>query len=324
MRTGIDILRSDVSISHATRMMLWGSCFSEEIGRKLADHKFRVEVNPFGILYNPFSLSYAIRRVLAGNPFTGSDLIFCNEMFHSLMHHGSFSSPRRADALRLIGERFEKAVTLLPQTDLLLVTFGTAWVYRWKGNGSIVGNCHKLPAHHFDRYRLTVEEITEEWGELITRLKTLNPEMRLLFTVSPVRHWKDGAHENQLSKAILHLAIDRLRERDPQHVVYFPAYEVMMDELRDYRFYDEDMLHPSSLAVDYIWELFSRAFFSEETRRVNEEWASIRKALDHRPLHPDTEAFRLFCRQTVAKLEAFARNHPGISCEEERKKLTLL
>jgi hypothetical protein len=323
LRTRIETPASEVTITHDTEMLLFGSCFSEEIGNKLAEHKFRVEINPFGILYNPSSVYRGIERLITGKPFTSEELICHHGMYHSLMHHGSFSSPRQDEVLRLINERFEKAVSVLPQCDLLLITFGTAWVFRHLENGIIVANCHKLPARQFDRFRLTVEQITREWEGLIARLLRLNPQIRLLFTVSPVRHWKDGAHENQLSKSILHLAIDHLEQRFPQQVAYFPSYELMMDELRDYRFYGDDMLHPSPLAVDYIWERFSKACFSDETRRVNSEWSAIRKALDHRPLHPDSEAYRHFRRQTTENLDAFMKRYPGIPCEDERKQLNL-
>lgn len=322
-RTCVDIGEGEVMINHNTEMMMLGSCFSEEIGRKLLDHKFRVEINPFGILYNPFSVSEALKRLISGNPFSESDLFLYNGMYHSPMHHGVFSSPRLEESLHLINNRFEKAVALLPLTDLLMVTFGTSWIYRRKDDDKIVANCHKLPANQFERTRLSLEEITLEWQILIKRLIQLNPRMKLLFTVSPVRHMKDGAHENQLSKATLQLAIERLQVLFPKQIFYFPAYEIMIDELRDYRFYGDDMLHPTSLAVNYIWEKFSLFCFSHETEEVNREWSVIRQALEHRPLHPDSEAFYRFRQQTEDKLEAFARCHPSISCDEERKKLNL-
>lgn len=321
--TGVDIREGEVMINHNTEMMMLGSCFSEEIGRKFLEHKFHVEINPFGILYNPFSVSEALKRLIAGNPFSESDLFLYNGMYHSPMHHGLFSAPRLEESLQLINNRFEKAVALLPQTDLLMVTFGTAWVYRRKDDGKVVANCHKLPANLFDRTRLSLEEITREWELLLQRLLHLNPRMKLLFTVSPVRHMKDGAHENQLSKATLLLAIERLQALFPGQLFYFPAYELLIDELRDYRFYGDDMLHPSSLAVNYIWERFSRCCFSHETDEVNREWSAIRQALYHRPLHPGSEAFNRFRQQTSEKLDAFARRHPSICCDEERKKLNL-
>lgn len=321
--THIDIPASDISINHSTGVMLFGSCFSENIGLKLKRYKFKVEVNPFGILYNPFSVARTIRRILSAESFSEDDLLFNDELYHSLMHHGHFSATDKKTCLQNITVSFEKAVASIQQTDLFLLTFGSAYVYQYKENGEIAGNCHKLPADRFRRFRLSVEEIVEEWDEVITLLTTMNPVAKLLFTVSPVRHWKEGAHENQISKSILHLAIDALQKRFEQNVRYFPAYEIMMDELRDYRFYEDDMVHPSSLAVDYIWNLFSEAFFSAETCKVNEEWAEIRNALDHRPLHPETEAYSLFMAATAQKLEKFAARHSEISCEEERHLLSV-
>jgi hypothetical protein len=319
--TPIQIPRSDISITHSTQIMLLGSCFSEHIGRQLFLHKFRVEMNPFGILYNPLSISQAIRRLLSGTPFSEDELIPHNGLYHSLMHHGKFSASTKEGCLKKISDRFVPAVHAFRYTTLFLITFGTAYAYRWKESGEIVGNCHQIPADKFCPVRLSVEEIVAEWEEVIGLIKSRLPQSVVLFTVSPIRHWKDGAHENQLSKSILHLAIDALQQRFPDDVRYFPAYEVMMDELRDYRFYEEDMMHPSSFAVEYIWERFSETFFSEETRRVNEEWSQIRKGLSHRPLYPETEAYRTFLAQLSRKLETFAARHPEISCEEERNLL---
>ncbi|RNC66903.1 GSCFA domain-containing protein [Proteiniphilum sp. X52] len=320
-RTIIDIPVSDIRIDHSTRMMLFGSCFSENIGRKLQQYKFRVDANPFGILYNPFSVSAAMQRLLSAIPFSETDLVFNNGIYHSLMHHGQFSAPDKTACLRKISERFESAAANIQQTDLFLITFGSAYTYRWRDSGEIAGNCHKFPARLFHRTRLSVEEVTEEWKRLISVLTSIRPGVKWLFTVSPVRHWKEGAHENQISKSVLHLAIDNLQQVFPENVRYFPAYEVMIDELRDYRFYDEDMMHPSSFAADYIWQLFSNTFFSAETMNINEEWEHIRKAIEHRPLYPGTEAHTAFVKDTLLKMEAFSRRYPEISCDEEKCQL---
>jgi hypothetical protein len=320
-RTAVDIPASDIRIDHSTRMMLFGSCFSENMGRMLLQSKFGVDANPFGILYNPLSISAAMRRLLTATPFSEADLVFDGEMYHSLMHHGHFSASDKDVCLQNISERFGRAAENMGRTDLFLVTFGSAWAYKWKENGVIAGNCHKFPADSFLRFRLSVDEITEEWGRLITALMAARPDVRLLFTVSPVRHWKEGAHENQVSKSVLLLAIDNLQHLFPENVRYFPAYEVMMDELRDYRFYDEDMMHPSSFATEYIWQLFGNTFFSAATGKINEEWLRIRKAMEHRPLRAGTEAHDAFVRDTLRKLERFAENYPGISCDEEIRRL---
>ena len=187
---------------------------------------------------------------------------------------------------------------------------GTAYVYWQIDSGEIAANCHKFPESEFHRARLSIDNIVEEWSDLIEQLIETRPNVKLLFTVSPVRHWKDGAHENQISKSILHLAIDELQMRYSGHVLYFPAYELMMDELRDYRFYGEDMLHPSSVAVDYIWERFAKVYFSDATLDINSEWSKIRKSLEHRPLHSGNDTYQQFIEATREKLEAFANKHP--------------
>jgi hypothetical protein len=236
-----------------------------------------------------------------------------------MMHHGSFSDPDPSACLQKITERFEKAASMIRETDLWLITFGSAYAYEWKETGRIAGNCHKLPDGAFRRFRLTVEDITEEWSGLIETLRATRPATKLLFTVSPVRHWKEGAHENQLSKSALHLAIDNLQQLFPENVRYFPAYEVMMDELRDYRFYDDDMMHPSSFAADYIWQLFGDTFFSDGTKKINDEWERIRKAMEHRPLYPGTGTHDAFVKDTLRKLERFTEKYPEISCDEEKR-----
>lgn len=321
-RTIIDIPVSDIRIDHFTRMMLFGSCFSENIGRRLQQSKFQVDVNPFGILYNPLSVSAAMYRLLSRKSFLEADLVYNNGIYHSLMHHGHFSAPDKVTCLRNISERFEKAVVGIEQMDLLLITFGSAYAYRWIENGEIVGNCHKFPSPQFHRFRLSVEEIVAEWQKLIDTLIIIRPDLKLLFTVSPVRHWKEGVHENQISKSILLLAIENLQQLFPENVCYFPAYEVMMDELRDYRFYDEDMMHPSSFAIDYIWQLFSNTFFTSETKGIIEEWEQIRKAMEHRPLYPGTESHSAFLKDTLRKLEIFSKKYPVIPCQVEMEMMT--
>lgn len=316
-RTRVDIPVSDVPINHSTGIMLFGSCFSSYIGSKLQQCKFTVDVNPFGILFNPFSISNAIQKLLQGKGVTEADLVLRQGVYHSFMHHGEFSSPDKKACLDAISTRFTRASRALQVTDFLLVTFGTAYVYRWKKTGEVVANCHKFPENDFIRTRLSVNDIVEEWGALIEELIVRRPTMKWVFTVSPIRHWKDGAHENQVSKSILHLAIDELQKRFEGVVRYFPAYEIVLDELRDYRFYNEDMLHPSPVTVEYVWQRFAETFFTQRTRAINREWESIRKLLDHRPLHPGSASHQTFVEQTMLKLREFKRKYPFISCEEE-------
>ncbi|MDO5524134.1 MAG: GSCFA domain-containing protein [Bacteroidia bacterium] len=320
-RTKVIISRPAFRIDHSTRMMLLGSCFSENIGNKLTENKFRVKINPFGIVYNPLSAATVVKRLLSQKNFNETDLVFHNHVYQSFLHHGSFSHPDKTKCLQNISDAFDNAAEFIAKTDVFLITFGTAYIYKLKSTGEVAANCHKFPADTFARERLTVEEIVKEWSEVIGTILAANPEARFIFTVSPIRHWKDGAHENQISKSILHLAIDRLREVFSSIISYFPAYEILLDELRDYRFFAEDMMHPSSTAIEYIWERFGETYFSKETAALNVEWQQIRRALNHRPLNENTESYRHFLHQTRQKLINFQADYPQINCEQEIKAL---
>ncbi len=323
-RTRVQIDKSDVRIDHPTKMMLFGSCFSENIGNKLKEHKFKVDPNPFGILYNPVSISNSIKRLLDTKQFNDTELASNNEMYHSFMHHGSFSDVDEQLCLKRINERYNSALNFLKGTDVLLITFGTAYAYKLHNTQQIVNNCHKFPANKFERFRLSINEIVEEWCELIKELINQNSGIRFIFTVSPIRHFRDGAHDNQISKSILHIAIENIKNKFNDRVEYFPAYEIMIDELRDYRFYNEDMVHPTAVAQDYIWQRFSDCFFSKETQMINREWTSIRKSIDHRALNTETSAYRKFLLTTINNIETFANKYPHISCDEEFRELASL
>jgi len=300
--------------------MLFGSCFAENIGSLLDSNKFDVNINPFGILYNPSSIAKALYRLLVKKTFTDDDVFLHNGLYHSFLHHGDFSKADKAECLHRINNACQKASDDLQQADTLLITFGTAYVFKHIASESVVSNCHKLPASNFDRYRLSVEDIVNEWSDLINRLKQDNPQLNILFTVSPIRHWKDGAHDNQLSKAILLLAIDELQKKHG-NIFYFPSYELLLDELRDYRFYAEDMIHPNDVAVKYIWESFSDTFFDDETMSVMKLWNNISQAINHRPFNAENEMHKEFLRQTLLKLEAFQQKYPYFRCEKEKLSL---
>lgn len=293
-----------------------GSCFIENIGKLLTDNKFDVNLNPFGVLYNPQSLSQAIRLLIENRKFTDKDIFEYKGLYHSFYHHGSFSSIDKVNCLTGINKQLEKASGDLLQADVLFVTFGTAYVFKSKEIDMVVGNCHKLPASYFDRYRLNVDEITDDWEELIKKLRQFNPKLKILFTVSPIRHLKDGAHDNQLSKSTLLLAIDKLQQ-SVSDTYYFPSYEIVLDELRDYRFYNDDMVHPNDTAIKYIWERFAEIYLSTESISIINEWRKIFLALNHRPLNEQSEEYKLFLRQTLLKLKAFNEKYPYICCSNE-------
>lgn len=323
-RTRVQIDKSDLRIDHSTKMMLFGSCFSENIGNKLKGHKFILDSNPFGILYNPISISNSIKRLLDNKYFKEDELVYNNEMYHSFMHHSNFSEVDEQICLNRINKCYNYAVSFLKETDILLITFGSAYAFKLHNSEQTVSNCHKFPANNFNRYRLSIEAIVEEWSSLIEMLINQNSDIRFIFTVSPIRHFRDGSHDNQISKSILHIAIEDIKSKFKERVEYFPAYEIMIDELRDYRFYSEDMVHPSNLAQDYIWQCFSDSFFSKETQTVNREWTSIRKMMEHRPYNTDTQAYRKFLLDTIKNIKAFAKKYPLIQCEEDIIKVTTL
>ena len=295
---------------------MFGSCFIENIGRLLIDNKFKANLNPFGVLYNPQSISQALQLLIDEQSFGASHIFEYKGLYHSFSHHSSFSHYDKEACLEQINNRLKLASADLLQADVLFITFGTAYVFRNKESGEVVGNCHKLPANHFDRYMLNVEDVVSDWRNLLKQLKEVNPSLQIVFTVSPIRHLKDGAHDNQLSKSVLLLAINELCTSD-HSLHYFPSYEIVLDELRDYRFYNEDMVHPSSIAVRYIWERLSATYMHNETLLIIDEWRKIFLALNHRPLNVDSEEYKLFLRQTLLKLKAFDDKYPYICCEQE-------
>lgn len=303
--------------SYADRIQLFGSCFVEHIGEQLAENKFEADLNPFGILFNPESVALALERLADPRPFVAEELVAHDGLYHSLLHHGRFSAADRERCLARLNERLAASSARLRQATRLIITWGTAFIYRLRTDGRVVANCHKLPEQAFVRERLTPEQIEARWDALLQRLWQLNPALKILFTVSPVRHWKDGAQGNQLSKATLLLAVDGLVRRDPARLAYFPSYEILMDELRDYRFYAEDLLHPSPLAIRYIWERFRDHLLTEESRRTLAAWQEIQRALAHRPLHPESEGYRQFLLQTLLKLKRLNGKMPSFASAEE-------
>lgn len=305
--------------SHEDRILMLGSCFVENIGTRLTDHAFQVDLNPFGTLYNPASVAMALRRLLQPVPFERSDLFQAGGLFHSYAHHSRFSSPTEAGCLQQINGRLQHSSKWLREATRLVVTFGTAYAYRLKSTGAIVANCHKQPDRLFERERLSVDAIVADWRALLTELKAACPQLKVLFTVSPIRHWKDGAHGNQLSKATLLLAIDQLCRIFTDETAYFPAYELLLDELRDYRFYADDLLHPSDLAIEYIWQRFAEQAFSPDTRKLAEDCQSVMRALAHKPFQPDSEAHRQFIVQTLLRIERIREKIPLFAINEEKE-----
>jgi hypothetical protein len=301
-RTQVEIPLSNLKITYLDRVLTLGSCFAENIGKKLNDVCFLTDINPFGVLYNPVSISNSIELLIHYKPLVEKDLFQNNGLWQSFSHSSLFSATTSEKCLENINGRFQKAADFLAKTNFLLITFGTAWIYEEQKSGRVVSNCHKLPATAFFRRRLTVEEIVAGYSKLINELTNKLPHLKLIFSVSPIRHWKDGAHENNISKSILLLAVDEIQKQFEQ-VHYFPAYEIQMDELRDYRFYAADMQHPSGVAIDYIWEKFCETYFDAQTSKIKKELEQLSADLTHRPLFPDSEEYQKFQANITKKKE---------------------
>jgi len=300
------------------RNLFMGSCFTENIGQKMETLKYPVDINPFGILYNPVSVANGLRFLLQRKKFTEQDLIHYNGLWHSFFHHSRFSSPDKNEALTTINNRIEKSAEFLKNAGFLFITFGTAWVYDYKLTGQTVSNCHKIPEKEFRRFRLTPGEIVEDYRQLLSEIRDFDPEIKVVFTVSPIRHWKDGAIENQRSKATLLLAIDQLiREFGEEYCNYFPAYEIVMDELRDYRFYAEDMIHLSVSAVNHIWEKFQLAMIDNKSRVTSEKVENILSAVNHRPFNKFTKEHLHFLKQSLDKAHRLEQKFTYLNLKNE-------
>ncbi len=295
-----------------------GSCFTENIGNKMVTLKYPADLNPFGILYNPASIAHGLQFLLQIKHFTINDLIENNGLFHSFYHHGRFSSPDSEKALREINHRIDTSSSFLQNAGFLFLSFGTAWVYEYKPTGQTVSNCHKIPDKEFRRFRLTPGEITVEYRQLLPEIWKINPDLKVIFTVSPIRHWKDGAIENQRSKATLLLSIDNIiRGFGEERCNYFPSYEIMMDELRDYRFYDEDMIHLSSSAINHIWNIFQTSLIEDESQKISKNIQKIISAVNHKPNNMFTHEHLYFLRESLKKAQHLQNKFPYINLTHE-------
>ncbi len=290
-RTVVTIPHSSWQYEPCEKVLFVGSCFAEHIGRRFMQEKFRTLINPFGVMYNPVSVGHTIERL---------------------------SSAQAVDDPSLSAFLLSDCNT--DPVAKVVITLGTNHVYILKETGEVVDNCQKRPASLFEEKKLSVEECVDALSAVVGRLTDSNPQIRILLTVSPIRYAKYGYHESNLSKATLLLACQQVAEQDPDHVTYFPAYEIMNDELRDYRFYAADMLHPSEQAVEYIWERLSEQFFSAATQQFLQEWRPIRQALNHRPFNPDSDDYLAFLQKTRQRVEQLSQKYPAFSLSEEENK----
>lgn len=304
-RTIVDVPKAGFDISHAHRILMLGSCFTDNIGTELDAGKFRVCVNPYGVIYNPYSVQEVLQHVLGFRSADDSDFVQVGGVWHSYLHHGSFGHIQKEALEQKIEQVRNETLAFLKDADFLFVTFGTAWVYQLRETRRIVANCHKMPEKQFHRFRLSSCDIVDEFNQLIRHLKEINPALKIIFTISPVRHLRDGATENQLSKAVLMLAVHELVAMH-SHCSYFSSYEIVMDDLRDYRFYADDMVHLSKPAIEYVFKRFSETYFSSTTTAMLGRVQKIRQSLMHRPFNEQSAEYLLFLQKTGTQIRELA------------------
>ena len=318
LRTTFNIPSSGSRITYNDPVLFIGSCFSTSVGRQFEAGRMPVMINPAGTVYNPVSVCNTLDTITEGRKYDKSDLFNNNGTWISFDHYSDFSSGDPEEILGKINRRSGEALGFISGARFLFITFGTARVFRWTRSGKIVSNCHKIPASEFTNELLTVDEIADLWANQLDKLKTLFPSLKVIFTISPVRHWKDGAHGNQVSKSVLFLAVEKLLGH-PSRPEYFPAYELVMDDLRDYRFYEDDMLHISGLAVDYIWNAFSNCYFDNSTINLWREVNKISRAVSHRIQTESPEHIREFAENIISRIDALTSRNPALNLLNERE-----
>ncbi|RUT68458.1 GSCFA domain-containing protein [Flavobacterium cupreum] len=314
-RTLIPISKTNNPIDYNSKIISMGSCFAENMADKFDYFKFQNQTNPFGILFNPVSIEKVIERTVREELFTEKDVFFHNERWHSFETHSDLSNSDRQELLETLNKAIEITNKQLKQATHIIITYGTSWIYKNIESNAIVANCHKVPQKQFVKELLSVDSIQKSIQNTIDLIQAVNPDINFIFTISPVRHIKDGFTENQLSKSHLFTALHQvLKTHNAQPIThnYFPSYEIMMDELRDYRFYADDMLHPNPVAIDYIWKRFSENYISENSISTMQEVEEIQKSLRHRSFNPESEQHRKFLAKLQQKMNLLGEKLPHI------------
>lgn len=324
LQTEIPLNPEANQIDYSSKILLLGSCFSENIGGKFDYFKFQNLQNPFGVIFNPVSIEKLVLRAIDDVPFSDEDIFQQNEIWKCFEVHSDLSSLDKAECLKKLNSALKDLKEALFSSTHIIVTYGTSWVYRHTERDKIVANCHKVPQSNFKKELLSIQEISESLTSISDKIIEINPKVSIITTVSPVRHIKDGFIENSLSKAHLISGIHNFINSKSSIVnrqskilnlksYYFPSYEIMMDELRDYRFYSEDMLHPNKTAIEIIWQKFSKVWVSSETKILQKEIASIQSGLLHKPFNPHSEEHLQFSKTLQHKIVSIQQRHPHIS-----------
>ena len=300
-------------LNYSQSSFFMGSCFAENIGDTMQQFKFKTIVNPHGILYNPLSIAVALRRYMKSDFVTESELFFANDCWNSWEHHSRFSNPDQQNCLLAINKNISDAHVSLKNAEWLFITFGSAFVYR--KNNKLVSNCHKQPQKEFLKQLLNPSEIIDAYTSLMMELKKFNPKLKIVFTISPVRYVRDGVVENNLSKARL---IDAVHQLKNDAAFYFPAYELVIDDLRDYRFYKEDMVHPNEQAVKYVFDKFRNSFFDESTDSLFERINEILLAKKHKPFNADSTSHKKFKNKFLQRIQSIQTQHPFLDLRAEQ------
>lgn len=316
-RTEINIDPAPLNIKHTDKTITMGSCFAENIGEYFSKYKFNVMKNPFGVLYNPVSILNAIVCLKEKKLFSRDDLIYEQSEWHSFYFHSDFSSHDADVCLKNINTKIHETSDFLSKASVIIITLGTSFVFRHKEKNIIVSNCHKIPPQQFEHFMLNQEETLNNLQAIVGTLKKINKNIGVIFTVSPIRHWKNGAVNNQLSKANLIVAVHETLKKN-NNVFYFPSYEIMMDDLRDYRYYSEDLIHLNSVAVDYIWEKFRGTFFTNRTNILITQLDKIIRAAGHRPRNIASVQHQNFIKHALTELENLLSENPFLNLDDLR------
>ena len=316
LQTEIHITPFDCKLNHTGKILMLGSCFATNIGERLADAKFNVYENPFGVIYNPASVAKGIEILLENGSFTENDLNLYNGLYYSFHFHSSFSDIEKQLVLSKMNNAKQQGYDFVKNAEYIIISFGSAIAYKHITTNKIVANCHKLPSYEFEKTNLTITEIVNLTNTAIRNIREINNKAIFIFTVSPIRYLSNGAHENQLSKSRLLLAVNEICN-DNKNCFYFPAYEIMMDELRDYRFYADDMLHPSTLAIDYIWHKFANTAMTDESLAIIDEIKKIQPAKQHRAFNPNSEEHKKFLKTYFEKTKQLQHKYPILNLRDE-------